>query len=111
MFAGEYDVWLMNARLSEFGYGSVRIAAVNVEAGAVSEVDGTGPYNRSPAASHETDAFARTGQYQTIKWAELQTKKATPEKPRELPSNAALCEAMQDHQVGVTGLEPVTSAM
>ena len=42
---------------------------------------------------------------------ELQTKKATPEKPRESPCDAASCKALQNHQVGVTGLEPVTSAM
>ena len=42
---------------------------------------------------------------------ELQTKTATPEKPRELLLIAAPCEAVQNHQVGVTGLEPVTSCM
>ena len=42
---------------------------------------------------------------------ELQTKKATPEKHRELPLNAAQCEAVQNHQVGDTGLEPVTPCL
>jgi hypothetical protein len=42
---------------------------------------------------------------------DLQTKQATPDERRELPLNAALCEAVPEHQVGVTGLEPVTSAM